>query len=51
MKATLRDARGIMYLGARLIGDVIAIWNGPKATAKRFARKEVYKQVGKRLPR
>lgn len=46
---TINKARGVFYQLARLLGDVNAVTKGPKAIAKRYGRKMLYKTFGKEV--
>lgn len=43
----MNTLRSILYWLARFIGDVQAVRRGPKAIAKRMARKAAHKAFGK----
>jgi hypothetical protein len=44
---TLNQLRRLLYMLARMIGDLNAVRRGPKAVAKRIARKAAGRQFGR----
>jgi hypothetical protein len=46
---TINSVRRVLYVVARILGDINAVRRGPKAMVKRFVRKAVLKEVGKVL--
>jgi len=48
-RSGLSQARGLLYGLARLLGDIQAVSKGPKAMAKRAARRAVGKAMDRAL--